>query len=139
MEEKLSISVLIKRASLQLEKQANAMLAPLDLTTSQCKILKYLYRQPNLSVNQKQIEDQFSMTNPTVTGIIQNLEKKELVYRQPNPDDARSKVLGLTSDSLALKSELDHIWQTIDNQFTNPLTDEQKEVLRHLLTKLAEE
>lgn len=36
------------------------------------------------------------MTNPTVTGLIQKLEKSGFVKRVANPEDKRSKLLELT-------------------------------------------
>ncbi|MGT2832992.1 MarR family winged helix-turn-helix transcriptional regulator [Streptococcus halotolerans] len=130
------ISVLIKRASLALDKKANAFLNPYGLTYAQFKILEYVAHHDELSVTQKMIEDRFSMTNPTVTGIIQNLEKKDLIYRQQNPNDGRSKVLGLTQKTKDLKPHLHAAAHNINQDFTKSLDPDQQETLAQLLKLL---
>ncbi|WP_242258553.1 MarR family winged helix-turn-helix transcriptional regulator [Streptococcus thoraltensis] len=133
-----SISVLIKRASLELDKKANAFLNPYGLTYAQFKILGYVAHHEELSVTQKMIEDRFSMTNPTVSGIIQNLEKKDLIYRQQNPNDGRSKVLGLTQKTKDLKSLFHDVGKKINEDFTRSLSPHQQETLAQLLKLLIE-
>lgn len=131
-----SIAILIKRASLAFDKAANNYLPPYGLTNTQFKTLKYLYRQPDLSVTQRQLEAFLDMTNLTVTGILQNLEKNEFISRQQNPQDARSKVLGLTEKSLAIQSELIDLGTQMYKDFTHHLSESEKNALALLLTKL---
>lgn len=69
------ISVLIKKSSLIFDKYINQLLVPYQLTNSQFRILMLLYISPSYSIRQVDIEEMFSMTNPTVTGLIHNLEK----------------------------------------------------------------
>ena len=97
------IAILIKKLSLEIDKLSNPILEPHDLTHSQFKILKFLLINPENSVRQVDIEKFFSMTNPTVTGIVQKLEKKGLIERKINPDDSRSKILSPTEKTLAMK------------------------------------
>lgn len=68
------VSVLIKKSSLIFDKYANQLLIPSQLTSSQFRILMILYKSPACSVRQADIESAFSMTNPTVTGLIHKLE-----------------------------------------------------------------
>ncbi|MBM7635487.1 MarR family winged helix-turn-helix transcriptional regulator [Streptococcus saliviloxodontae] len=131
-----AISILIKRASLAFDKQANEQLVRIGLTNSQYKILKFLYRQPSLSVTQRMIEQHFDMSNPTVTGILQNLEKNDFIYRQTNPKDARSKVIGLSQKTLDMTDELLALGAAIDQELTKNLSSSDKENLKHLLQQL---
>ena len=130
------ISVMIKRTSLEFDKIANSVLTPYQLTNTQFKILRYLATQPGLTVTQRDLEHNFSMSNPSVTGILQNLEKKELIIRKVNPADARSKVIGLTEKSLSLNPELAQLSQQMDNQFTEALSEKEKVQLISLLQKI---
>lgn len=130
------IGILIKKTSQAFEKSASQVLAPYDLTPSQFKILKYMTLNPEASVRQIDIEAYFCMSNPTVTGILQNLEKKELIYRQTHPNDKRSKIIKLTEKT---KTARDFILKTsnqIEANFTEKLTDNEKSTLRQLLLKL---
>lgn len=136
MDGRETISVLIKRTSLEFDKIANTMLSPYHLTNTQFKILRYLAENPDLTITQRNLEHNFSMTNPAITGILQNLEKKGLIIRKVNPSDGRSKVIGLTDQSMSLSSDLAKLSQRMDNQFTESLTTDEKAQLTYLLQRI---
>lgn len=130
------ISILIKRASLDLDKLSNQLLSPYDLTGSQFRILMVLYMSPAGSVRQTDIEAKFSMTNPTVTGLVQKLEAKNLVNRMPHPEDRRSKVLVLMERAIQMKEELLALADSLEQQMTANLTEEEYDQLASLLMKI---
>lgn len=130
------IAILIKRAALVVEKISNNILAPYDLTNAQFKILMMLYKNPDQTVRQADIESRFSMTNPTVTGIIQNLEKKNLVQRVENPNDKRSKLLVLTPQAREMEQKMYELSERREKEVTGHWTKEECEQLIVLLNKL---
>lgn len=132
------VAILVKKTSLVIDKFANQVLAPFDLTNTQYKIMKFLYANQDVPVRQADIEDKFSMTNPTVTGIIQNLEKKGFIIRAENPADKRSKLLVLTEQGMEMKEELYRAGETIERQATAKLTEEECDQLAQLLRKMLE-
>lgn len=132
------IAILIKKTALVVEKISNRMLVPYDLTHTQFKILMMLYRNRDKEIRQADIEADFSMTNPTVTGIIQNLEKKNLVRRVANPKDKRSKVLVLTERAYQMEPEMKELAKQRESQITKNLTEEECDLLADLLKKILE-
>lgn len=130
------VSMLIKKTSLIVEKKTNVVLAPYELTNTQFRTLMFLYHKRDRQIRQIDIENAFAMTNPTVTGILNNLEKKGLVERLENPDDKRSKLISLTEQAIELIPVLDSLGDTIEDQVTSVLTDEEKETLSVLLRKI---
>ena len=102
-----SIEFLLRAVNRRAEKLANQELAKFDLTSTQFRTLTYLSHQPPLTVRQCDLEVFFSKSNPAVTGILNNMEQKDLIRRVCNPADGRSKVLELTEKGLALLPELD--------------------------------
>lgn len=134
--EKRKISLLIKKSALVFDKLSNQLLAPYDLTNSQFKILMVLYHAPGDCVRQADIEERFSMTNPTVTGLVQKLEAKDLVRRIPHPIDGRSKVLTLTEKSLTMKEELLELANELECRMTANLTAAERDRLAVLLEKM---
>lgn len=133
------IGVLIKMASLAFDRTATQLLSDFELTPSQFKILKYLSLNSDKAVRQIDIETFFRMSNPTVTGILQNLEKKGMVKRKHHPDDKRCKLIVL-SDSAALQaSDYLKTSREIEDVFTKQLTASQKETLKNMLTTLIED
>lgn len=134
--ENARISILVKKSSLVFDKLSNQLLAPYDLTGSQFKILMMLYHTPEGSLRQTDIEAKFSMTNPTVTGLVQKLEAKELVRRMPHPADKRSKLLVLTEQAMARREELLALADSLERQMTENLNAEECEQLAFLLAKM---
>lgn len=132
------VALLIKKTALVIEKLSNQVLAPYDLSHTQYKIMMMLYRNPDRSVRQTDIEEKFSLTNPTVTGIIQNLEKKGLVERVQNPEDKRSKLVCLTERAFAVKEELNQLGESLEKKVTEGLTEDECIQLCTLLTKMLE-
>lgn len=134
--ENIEISVLIKMSSLILDKHANQLLAPYDLTGSQFRILMLLYQSPLGNIRQIDIENEFLMTNPTVTGLVQKLEQKELIQRIPNAEDKRSKLLVLTERAMKMKEEILRLSDDLERQMTVNLSQKECAKLRELLTKI---
>ena len=130
------IAILIKKLSLEIDKLSNPILEPYDLTHSQFKVLKYLLINPENSVRQVDIEHYFSMTNPTVTGLVNNLEKKGMLERKVNPNDSRSKILSPTQKTLDMKDLLYSLGEELEAKLTDVLSFEEKQELLRLLKKL---
>lgn len=130
------VAILIKKTALVIEKLSNHALAPYELTHTQYKILMLLYRKQDQPLRQIDVENHFAMTNPSVTGIIQNLEKKRLVQRVPNPEDRRSKLLVLTERALSMRQELHALGESLEKQVTANLSGNESRQLIELLNKI---
>lgn len=133
------ISVLIKTASLEFDKMSNPILSEYELTTSQCRVLRFLYSQPNNSARVVDIEKECSITHPTVLGLLNILEKKGFLFRTVNPEDARSKLISLTEKAREMQTELENVVEGIDEILTENLSAEEKKQLSGLLKKLLKE
>lgn len=132
------IAILIKKANLDFDRISNQILAPYELTHTQFKTMMFLYKTSE-AVRQIDIEKYFSMTNPTVTGILQNLEKKGMVARVANPLDSRSKVVVLTEQASAMREELLSVADSLERELTKNLTTAEQDRLAALLKKMLEE
>lgn len=130
------ISIMIKKLSLEFDKLAIPFFEEYGLTPSQYKVIKYLFVNENNVVRQIDIERYFSMTNPTVTGILQNLEKKDFIERKQNPDDCRSKIICLTKKTINKKEELYAAGEQLEDKLTNRLNKQEKEQISSLLSKM---
>lgn len=133
------IVILIKKLALVSDKQALSILAPIDLTPSQYKIVKYLIKRENEPVRQVDIERYYSMTNPAVTGIVKNMEAKGWITREQNPEDSRSKLIRLTPMALSRKEELYGYGDQIENALIHNLTEDEQGTLVRLLSKLIQQ
>lgn len=130
------IGILIKRASLELEKTALAILAPYGMNLTQYKIIVYLYNTPPASTRQVDLERAFSMTNPSVTSVLNTLVKKGLVYREENPEDRRSNTISLTKKAIDLREELEAAGDQLEEVIAAGLTPKERTTMIALLKKI---
>ena len=84
----------------------------------------------------RDIEKAYSMTNPTVTGILQNLEKNKWIKREENPNDARSKLIKLTKKAFKQEGELYNLGNNLEKKFIKGLDRTEQKQLNELLNKL---
>ncbi len=138
MEQDRKVAVYVKRAALAIDKYSNQLLIAYDMTNAQYKVLKYVLTHAGCPVRSADLEAHFFMTNPTATGIIQNLERKNLIRRVPNPQDGRSKLLEPTEQAYAIQDELYRIGEKIEVRITANLTREEREQLVFLLERMLE-
>lgn len=129
-------AILIKKLALEFDKLAIPELAPYDLTPTQFRVIKYILNNPDLNIRQRDIEIEYSMTNPTVTGILQNLEKNNWIERVKNSDDARSKVIKLTEKTLKQKDAFYKTGDNLEKIFLKGLDNTEQKNLNELLNKL---
>ena len=133
MKEK-KIAILIKKLALEFDKIAIPALKPYGLTPTQFKVLEYLYTHEN--VIGLDLQNVFSMTNPTVTGVLQNMENGGWIERVPNTADSRSKNVKLTAKSEKCKSEFYKIGASLEAELTKWLTAKEQDELLSLLNKM---
>jgi len=85
----IALRVTIKQFYFQRVKELN-----LDLTYEMVQVLAVLWR--NKEVNQQDIADEVQKSKASVTPLIDNLCKRELVERIPDPNDRRNNRITLT-------------------------------------------
>lgn len=79
------------------------------LTPQQGRILFHIMNNENIC--QKEIEKKFTLSSPTVTGIIDRLEKNNFVVRVPLDDRRYNKIIPT--------AKAKHIYQSIDEIVSN--------------------
>jgi DNA-binding MarR family transcriptional regulator len=78
--------------------------AALDLSPAQCHVLYVI--EPGKPVPMKQLAASLSCDASNVTGLVDRLESRGLVRRQPGREDRRVKELDLTPTGAQLRAEL---------------------------------
>ena len=109
--------------------------AEFDLSPAQCHVLHLI--EPNQPVAMGQIAESLACDASNVTGLIDRLESRGLVRRQPSSGDRRIKVLELTQAGARLRS-------IVMERMTQPpeilgrlSVEEQRELVRILKRLLA--
>jgi DNA-binding MarR family transcriptional regulator len=73
----------------------------------------------------------------TMVGLVDALEAKDLVVRQPHPDDRRKNVVEPTDAGRATLRRADAAARAAEHRFLSPLDDAQVDQLREALRTLA--
>ena len=133
------IVILLKIISEQINREMTPVLSKYDLTASQYGIIKYFYKRDPQATRISDIKRKFSMSHPTVIGLIGQLEKKGYLKRIRDPEDGRSRLLILTEKAKRSQSELEMIGDRLEADFTCSLSDDEKDTLKKLLLKLLSE
>lgn len=118
-----------------MRKSLNRQLKDLDLTKSQLDILSYLAHQKE-PVIQRDIENFFHISNPTVTGLLNRLEQKGYIERKSCESDKRIRFIQLTEKELELRKRFERDKFGIDAACKEILSDEEEKELICSLKKL---
>lgn len=109
--EKISISApvteifeLLDQVARRLREVQRLTVSEVNLTPTQFQTLRLLWEQDSQPF--KDLAASNSCTRPTMTGIVDTLEKNGLVTRQPNPDDRRSLLVTLTEKGNNLEANI---------------------------------
>lgn len=119
-----------------MEKQFNRKLKEYDLTKSQFDILLYLWKHPNEDVKQRDLENFFKVSNPTITGILDRLQDKGLIARVHCPSDKRIHHIVLTEKCGEFMQNLAMQKPYLEKNVETILGKEETDLLKALLDKV---
>lgn len=97
-------------------------------------ILTYIDKKG--SINQKELENEFGITRSTASKVVSLLEKKELIIRENDPDDARSKILTITPKAKEFCKFTKCEIIELENELLSIYSNDELEVLFSLLDRL---
>ena len=92
----------LKKAYLELRRALDHVVRPFDLTSAQFDVLQLLMHNDGLE--HRELQRQLAIASPTLTNIIDVLEREGHVERRTDPSDARSKTLHLSAKARQLCS-----------------------------------
>jgi len=136
MQRNIQISLMIKILNNAFKQELNKEIAPLDLSSSQAHVLGYLSHNQDKTIFQKNIEEQFNLKHPTVTGILQRLEEKGFIKQIPLETDHRYKQIILTEKSRILHDRITELSLVTVNKFLAGMSVDEVNTLKLLLNKM---
>lgn len=92
------IDSLIVRRIIQDTKKSKYRLTPVQIF-----IIKYLSKNKNKTIYQKDIEKKIGLRKSTISGIIKTMQKNNIIMSIDSKSDLRSKEIVLTKDGLKLE------------------------------------
>jgi MarR family transcriptional regulator for hemolysin len=97
-------STLIKKLARLLEKEANTLLKPYDITHGYTYFLLELYQQDGLT--QTELHQRIKIEQPTVVRTLDRMERDGLIVRKPSSNDRRVTHIYLTQKALLSRSNV---------------------------------
>ena len=85
---------------------------------------------------QKDVEKEFKISRSTATGLLQNMEKLDYIYREVSEADSRLKRIVLTDKSIELHKRVILTFDNIENKLLTGFSDTEKDMLFSFLLRL---
>lgn len=105
-----------------------------EIVPSHGDVLMFLYREETLSI--KMLAERVQRTQPTVTVLVNKLEKLGYVERSKSADDSRVTMIRLTEQGKRLEPIFREVSDQINQIIYADLSEEQSEQLEQLLSMI---
>ena len=112
----------------------SAAVARMELTPVQSRVMGYLAHRSEPPCA-KDVEEEFSLSHPTVSGILSRLEKKGFVEFRPDPQDRRCKRIYVLEKGM---EHIDQIRRTIhenEERIVRDFSQEEKALFAQFLER----
>ncbi len=119
----------------KIKVRADADLKRHGLTLTQTRVMGFLAEMGG-QATQKEIEEDFQVSHPTVVGLVSRMEQKGLVTTCPDLMDRRNKLVKLTERALEIGQEIDMTVQQHDAELLRGFSEEEQETLYRLLERI---
>ncbi len=132
------IGSLIKYLHNMFEHTINESMTQVNITRSQTDVLAYTYfkNEKDIEVNQVDIERDLHLKNPTVTGIVDRLEKKGYVKREKSSKGNNYKKVVVTESGVKILEDGKKVVNQVERGMFSVLDESEKEELIRLIKKV---
>jgi DNA-binding MarR family transcriptional regulator len=116
--------------------RAHALLEAIGLYRGQPPVLRALWEQEGLT--HTALAERLHVTPATITKMLQRMEKAGFVVRKPDAGDQRISRVYLTEAGRAIRSQVQAVWQTMEQETFAGFTQEECILLRRFLLQMRE-
>ena len=131
-----SLTFLLRMIGQAQRNQMSDALAEIGLYAGQEAFLWHLWRQEGLT--QSQLGERMCVQPPTISKMVDRLEKAGLVERRPDVENNHLSRVYLTEQGHARQHDVRAIWMSMEQRLTQGLSIEERIVLRRLLLQVHE-
>lgn len=128
------VSFVTNLASKKISESLNRKLIKHNVTKSQWIALYYINREK--SISQKNLATLMGAKESTVTGILNRVEKEDLIMRTEDKKDKRKNLLSLTEKGQELTEKLTDIAQEFRDACLDGVSLEEQEIFLKVLDKM---
>lgn len=116
------------------DQSMTAALAQMDLTAAQGPILGFIQHRKTPPCA-RDIEEEFHLTHPTVSGLLSRLEKKGFIEFRPDENDRRCKRIYMLPKGYECTETMHKTIHDNEARIVQGFTEEEKELFGQLLKR----
>ncbi len=131
----LYANLLVLKIANELENYMDSLLAPYNLSAGRVTLLFMLNNAPE-GLMPSELSNKVGVTQATISGLLNGLEKAELVKREMHQKDGRSFVIKISEKGEALLKELIPIWSPKISEFWRTISAQELDQIGGALEKL---
>ena len=106
-----------------------------NLTVSQAYVIDFI-SMAGKDIFKKDLEKHFDLKRSSISLMLNNMEKNDLIQRVPVAEDARLKKIILTEKALLLNKNISNAIDSIENKLSDSLTLEEINTFYKVLDKI---
>jgi DNA-binding MarR family transcriptional regulator len=123
-----------RRAAVEIIGLFLKRMAVYDLRPVDFSVLSLITHNPGIS--SRQLCSELNILPPNLVGMINTLEKRELILRKPHPSDGRVIGLHLSEIGIKLMKEAEQTAKDLESEAASKLTATERKTLMRLLQKI---
>ncbi|MGO9412397.1 MAG: MarR family winged helix-turn-helix transcriptional regulator [Spirochaetia bacterium] len=131
-----TVGHLVKLAYIAMRREMDASVRKAGVTTTQWQALGVLYHMPGLT--HTELVEHMAVEPPSLTSLVNGMERKGWIKRERSEMDARVKRLYLTLKGRHRIESLRKATEPVERRMAAALTDAERESLKCLLRTLVE-
>lgn len=133
MDEEYEIGKQIQMLSRKIKRKMDEVFLNYGITGSQAFMLKFINeKQIDEKVYARNIENEFDMRRPTITGILQLMEQNNLIIRKTEGKDARLKEILITKKGMEIVKKIDSNVKQVEKELVKNIS--KQEITNFLIT-----
>jgi len=105
-------------------------------TPTQMQIIEYILEHEQENVYQKDLEEVLNLRRATVSGVLQTMEKNNLLERVAHQEDARTKKIILNEKTKKIFFENEKKFQEIEKIITEHITEEELSTFSKVINRM---
>ena len=87
-------------------------------------IMRYLIENQNKEVYQRELEDVFKVRKASISGVLQTMEKRNIIKKVPSKKDGRTNKIILTDTAVRKNEEMAKTFVDLENKLTKNISEE---------------
>ena len=107
----------------------------MGLTASQGRLMAFLAHRGEQPTYAKDVEAEFHLSHPTVSGLLSRLEQKDFLELKTDPNDRRSKRIVISEKGMACHERMHAAIIENESRIVQGFTEEEKKLLARLLQR----